>query len=935
MGKFKLVVLFLLLGSTDILAQQFEPVQSVEAAKKYLQSNTSYPGEKVYLHLDRPSYMQGDTIWFKAYSWFGYDQKPDTFSRVLYVDLLNPKGEVELKRKLFIENGASAGDFSLDKNISPGSYTLRAYTRWMQNENTGEPFYQTVAINAVNENVQVDCSSRIIKQADGDSLKAVLRFYEINSNGELKNDFSHRVNYSIKIGDRRQETGETVNATEHEFECPLPEIGEKDSVAELSLSIKDEKLTFEKQFRIPLKEEIDFQFFPEGGNLINGIESKVAFKAIGTDGLSREINGVIKDKAGEVVTGFASLHKGMGSFSFTPEAKKEYFAFFVYHNREFRFPLPKALEDGIVMAIDYKGTDSIPDLTVKYSPSKANAQKYVVVSSYGKIRFVEEVKTMEDSCRVTIPVEQCPEGVTRITVLDSGFKPEGERLIYIDRNQRFKIEIKADSSSYGTRSKVTLSVKTKGLDRKAVSANLSVAVVDKEQIIKDGRATSISAYKLLQSELKGNIEDADFYFKDDSCLNRQALDLLLLTQGYRRFVSGKENSGELKFKPERGLDIIGKVALRGAAGKGFDYSQLGLTLLCSSQNAFFGQSRPDGLGNFCFHIPFQQGRPLALLKAFRPTGRLSNENIPREKTFRGDIFIDDVETPTLFELPAPSPVITVPAIDYIHQLQEIIKNEISKTTNGAKWQLNLPEVTVKGKDKSWYTRFEDEAKKVVDMDSLDPTGKKYENIYDLLVRKFGAHKFRLPGLETVMLPANNWRLTEYLPIYVLDGQQYCDGWEGSANALFGKLNNLSSIRVNEIKKIMVLPPGNISHHYANWYLLNNMGVAQSTVVIETYTKNTFRGDPDGIKTFIIQGLDTQRKFYSPHYDGPNKNNPDYDGRATLYWNPDVKTDDKGQTKVEFYTGDRRTEMEVIVNGMEIGSGNPGQGKRLISSTGKN
>ena len=152
------------------------PVQASNGNQKL---NNSLPGEKVYLHLDRPNYMQGDTIWFKAYSWFGFDQLPDTVSKVLYVELLNQKDSVELKRKLLIQNGTSVGEFSLDKNISPGKYTVRAYTRWMQNENAGEPFYQSVTISSLTQNFQVDCSPLIIKQADGDSLRVTFRFYEI------------------------------------------------------------------------------------------------------------------------------------------------------------------------------------------------------------------------------------------------------------------------------------------------------------------------------------------------------------------------------------------------------------------------------------------------------------------------------------------------------------------------------------------------------------------------------------------------------------------------------------------------------------------------------------------------------------------------------------------------------------------------------------
>jgi len=910
--------------------------------EEYKRLNPALPGEKVYLHLDRPNYMQGDTIWFKAYSWFGFDQLPDTVSKVLYVDLLNQKDSVELKRKLLIQNGTSVGEFSLDKNIPPGKYTIRAYTRWMQNENAGEPFYQAVNISSLTQNFQVDCSPLIIKQADGDSLRITFRFYEIDPTGELMNDFTHQVKYSVRIGEKMLDSGQrlSANTSEQVFKCRLPEIGANDSVAVVSLSIKDERLTYEKQFRIPLKEELDLQFFPEGGSLVNGLESKVAFKAIGRDGLGREVKGVVKDSTGKVVTSIESSHKGMGYFLFTPEFKKEYSAFAEYNHRQFKFLLPIAFEEGIVMAVSNSGKDSISLLTIKYSHSKANALKYFVGSAYGKIRFTSPFKTTEDSCHVRIPLEILPEGISRLTILDSDFKPECERLLYIDRNQRFRIEVKPDSLSYGARSKVTLSVKTSGLEGEAVPANLSLSVVDKEQIIKDGSTGGISGYKLLESELKGTIEDVGFYFKNDSLINHDALDLLLLTQGYRRFFGGKvetHGGASLKYLPERNFEVSGKLALRGNSqkDKDFNYSDLGLTLLCPTDNAYFDQSKPDSLGKFNFQIPLQFGKPLILIRATSANGKAFKGNIPKGRPFRGDILLDEVAAPPLFTSPLTSTInIASPTIDYIRQLQEAKKTEVSKITNGIKWHLNLPEVTItaRSRDKDWYTRFEENAKKVVDMDSIDPTGKKYGNLYDILLKDFGARKLLFQGIETIHLPtADGW----WFPIYLLNGQLFFNGGEDSSkfNAL---LNFIYSIKVNEIKTLMILPPGNITYHYADPKILNGYPpIKQSMVVIETYSKkNFYRGDPDGIKTFIVDGMDSPRLFYSPRYEDPSKQNPIYDGRATLYWNPSVRTNEKGQAKVEFYTGDRRTEMEVIVNGIGLGSGFTGQGKKLIHMDGK-
>ena len=243
-----------------------------------------------------------------------------------------------------------------------------------------------------------------------------------------------------------------------------------------------------------------------------------------------------------------------------------------------------------------------------------------------------------------------------------------------------------------------------------------------------------------------------------------------------------------------------------------------------------------------------------------------------------------------------------------------------------------PEFTITGKDKRWYERFEEEASKIADLDSLDPTGRKYENLNDLLIQKFGAYKIKLkslmeiltghsmgPKLETVAIKGG-------IPIYIINGQPYLNGGE-NIDLYHSLLDQLNSIRINEIKRIMLIPPGDLTYHYGS---SQNRGYM---VVIETYARG-FRGDPDGIKTFILDGLDSPRLFYSPRYEDPSKQNFVYDGRATLYWNPSVRTNEKGQAKVEFYTGDRRTEMEVIVNGITLGSGFTGQGQKLINMEGK-
>lgn len=904
------------------ITEQSLPIGSME---EYVRLNQAPPWEKVYLHLDRPNYMLGDTIWFKAYSWFGYDQIPDTTSGILYVDLLNSENRVKLKRKVLIQNGTSQGDFNLDTTISPGRYTLRAYTRWMQNLNTGEPFYQTVIISPTSQNFQVECTPFILKHPGNDSLKVSFRFFEIDQTGDLKNSFSHKVDYSLKIGDQLIHSDQVLaeNTKEQFFKCRLSAINENDSVAVFELSIRDNRLTFKKQFRIPLQESIDLQFFPEGGKLVNGLESKIAFKAIGIDGLSREVKGVIETGGGEVVANFESSHKGMGAFTLKPEAKKEYFAHLMYNNRNYLIPLPPALEEGCTMSVSFTGIDNIPYLTIKQSPIEGNTQKFIIGGAYGKIWFSALVKLTKDSCRFRIPLELLPEGVCRLTVLDNDYYPECERLIYVNKYQRFKIEVEPDSSFYGTRSKVTLLIKTTMSDGTPVQTNLSLAVVDKELITRGEEVNGICEYKLLESELKGHIEDAGLYFKDDSCTDYSALDLLLLTQGYRKFVPGNMKPDELKFQPERSFDISGTIKFSGSKSreKKFNYRDINLTLMCWSVGMYLDQCNPDSLGRFRFQTPLLFGKSHSLLQATTPKG----------KPFYGEISLDESVNPPQFNPPLFANYnITPPTVDYIHQLQAVKKTETSKTPWAGTMSISLGEVTVTAKAKNWYRNYEKEALKIANLDSLDPTGNRYKNIYELLIGEFGAKEHTImPGMiKTILLPCVSIGSSDWFPIYVINGKTYFDAAE-RGEIFIAMLNNLSVLNVNEIKRLMVLPPGNIASYYADGVLRTE--IRQSLVVIETYSDNSFRGDPLGIKTFILDGLDAPRVFYSPRYEGPSRKNPIYDSRATLLWEPSIRTDTNGQAKIEFFTSDRQTSLEVVVNGIEVISGYPGYGKVQINS----
>jgi hypothetical protein len=759
-------------------------------------------------------------------------------------------------------------------------------------------------------------------------LKIGFRFFEVDAAGNLNNNLKHKISYSLKIGNLLVQKDSILaeNTKEQILKYSLTSISKHDSVAVVSFYIMDGQLSFVKQFTIPLEENIDLQFFPEGGNLVAGLESKVAFKAIGIDGLSRNVSGVILDDDEKVVTGFKSMHTGMGYFMLKPQLKKQYSASFWYNNQKYIVPLPRVYEEGTVMSLNLIENNKEPILSIKQTQSESITHKYITGSAYGKVWFSALLKAFKDSCGLKIPFELLPEGVCRLTLLNENFEPECERLIFVDKNQRFKIEVISDSSSYSTRSKITLLIKTTNFIGAPVQTDLSLAVIDKEQKIKDQNIHGISAYKLIGSELHGYVEDADSYFINDSCIYKDNLDLLLMTQGYRRFLFKSSNTEEQKFKPEKSLTISGYIKLNSnkSRDKNFNYRDIGLVLICGSKNSYLGLSKPDSIGNFKFQVPLLFGKSHSMLQA----------TTSRKKPFDGNIVLNNQsDRPQFTTMPRLSNNLVSPSVEYISQKQTVNKTENSKINLPGNMSITLGEVVISAKvePKNWWRNYDKDAIKIANLDTIDPGGNRYRSLNDLLVEEFGAIRYSRDGLQTILLPI--MRLagrggSYWFPIYIIDGKKY---WNGE-NFDFTPLQTLSSFHVDAIKRILVVPPGkSIGMYYAYYPIIGfPQFILQSLVIIETYSNNTYRGDPLGTKTFILDGLDAPRVFYSPRYEGFLKNSPVYDGRATLFWAPSILTDENGQAKVEFFTSDRRTRLEVVANGIEVENGYSGEVNTQIS-----
>lgn len=283
----------------------------------------------------------------------------------------------------------------------------------------------------------------------------------------------------------------------------------------------------------PTAPSFDVQFFPEGGNLVSGIKSVVGFKVVAQNGLGADASGVILNSHSDTVARFTTLKFGMGSFTFTPVAGEVYKAVVKAGNNE---PITKTLPDissnGYVMALTEAGGNALK-LTVACTENNG-ASVYLFVHTRQTVKMAETAVIINGTANFTIDKNQLGEGISHFTVFNSSKTPVCERLYFKRPQQQLLISANSNQQQYGTRKHVSVNVAAKDRAGNALQADMSMAVyrVDSLQNIDPN---NIFSYLWLRSDLKGIIESPDYYFKNVNAETDEALNNLLLTQGWRRF----------------------------------------------------------------------------------------------------------------------------------------------------------------------------------------------------------------------------------------------------------------------------------------------------------------------------------------------------------------------------------------------------------------
>ena len=631
----------------------------------------------------------------------------------------------------------------------------------------------------------------------------------------------------------------------------------------------------------------DLQFFPESGQLIAGLPAKVAFKAIGTNGLGMGVKGSVTDNSGKMICQLESSHLGMGSYSFIPEAGKSYKANVIFADgSRSSLDLPATISNGIALSVN---NDSLPKAGVKILSNNAyyaenKGKDYTLLIYSGGAATTVPIKLDSSVISLDILKRRLHTGVATITLFSNTNEPLCERLIFVQNYDKLNLSLSADKSSYATREKVSIKLNAKTRADSVSMGHFSVSVIDENKVeVNEDKENTILSNLLLTSDLKGTVEQPNYYFTNITDEKLKELDLVMLTHGYRRFEWKQvlnNNDQPLAYQPEKSLEITGQAKnLIGAS-----LAKANVSLLPTQSKQLFS-TKADDKGYFAFHDMTFWDSTKFVLQATNAKGKMYTK-----LTYNSD--------KTVPIIPVNESVNTTIAPAYLAN-NERQQEELSKLGRG-KGKM-LKEVKIKGfkPDDQYETQSfagAGHADQVLHSKDIG-YGPSLSQILDGKLHGIGFASGTpyVRGMGAYLRPM----------LIVIDGVQLSQSSDGGKS-----MNGVDIINPTDVETVEVLK-------YASASIYGMQGGNGVLVITTKKGHSTTAADVAsvGVLPITVQGYQKVCEFYSPKYEsGITNNHPDL--RSTIYWEPELTTDKEGNTSFDFYNADGTGNYRVVVEGID-------------------
>jgi hypothetical protein len=648
------------------------------------------------------------------------------------------------------------------------------------------------------------------------------------------------------------------------------------------------------------KQKVELSFFPEGGNLIAGLTSDVAFKATGKYGENLQVQGNIEDADGNIITSLATAYQGMGRFKFTPQ-KGNYIAKVAYGKKTYTFNLPEILPMGYVIHVEH-AENSILVVRIQKSPGLPDDTLGIVISCRGKLYVSDDVVFTNNAKEFSIPDTLLPTGISQITLFNQNGNVLSERMVFINHQDQLSISVTQDKTAYNPYEQVNLDFQIKDVKERPANTYFSLAVRDGANSIHNAYGESALTCLLLSSELKGYIENPGYYFESNSQERSNALDLLMLTQGWSRYVWTKMINVDKEFMNnpiEKCLVVEGKVLIPKRKSKHKEGIDVRMVLNLPDNKVQQGSCVTDSSGEFNFAVPDFCGNTNLVLQTKKGDKTKSNGIILNRFFSPGFKTYDYTETQLL-----ATEIISPDSIE-----QNVKTDSITESETGIDDESNLP---------------------------IDQRMNKINEIMVEAKKKF---RFEGSGLSSATIAYDVQETTQemidkenYEPVdlfeYLMKINRYFNYDINSDEAYYKRkrvifiLNNIStvmdplaygelkSLAVADIETVTIDERTNVCLYLPTELCSNSI---PNMMIIHVYTnqkyvQGRFRPTP-GVRCTIYKGYTCAKEFYSPDYS--QKYLPEEaDFRRTLYWNPYVKTDEEGKVKVTFYNNSTCKKLDI-------------------------
>ena len=632
----------------------------------------------------------------------------------------------------------------------------------------------------------------------------------------------------------------------------------------------------------------DVQFFPEGGNLLYGINSRIGFKAVGINGRGVAVKGTVVDQTGEEITSFESLHAGMGVFNIRPQAGKSYSAKLTFADGSGKIiALPRVADQGYTLAVFQPNRDSVL-VRIKTVSGTFQTPRSVslVAQSGGETIFASQVTIAKVITSVWIPKREFPTGIAQFTIFDGRGEPVNERISFIKNNDGMELHVSSAKKTYKSREKVTIDLESINRFGDAVPGNFSVSVTDESKVpFEEANENTILSGLLLSSDIKGYIEQPNYYFTNESYEVNKALDNLMLTQGYRRFawkeITGTTSANKPLYKAESlGTEISGRVlTLSGTPVVN------GEVTLMSLSPGFVEKVRTDADGKFAY-------KPIMLADSlkFAVQGRTAKNG---KKT---EVILDEVPEERLNKnknKPAFSGDIGADTKVYLENSKK--QDELFAKKGGLNRVNRLKEVQIKATVPRFGNTVRESQVDQVFRPKKDQPCRTLKECIEEMDNNRSVNFVFANGGGWIPLTKDGKAYTVMADGFMLDSGDY-------DNFLMSDGSNVDKIYFSFISRA-------VSFRLA--------GGRDAQYVMAIYTKSgNFRSKyTPGIVNIKPKGFNKAKEFYSPRYDVPGIGNQLPDLRSTVYWNPKIKTFASGRASFSFFNADGPGNYKVVVEGI--------------------